>query len=137
MRKSIYYFIYIALLVLLLYLGSQFFEYLRVLAGRTFHPGPMMVFSSIFAIFIGCYLALPNFISNVRKQGNWKLDWSMLIVFGVVSLFLALAPILYYLSPVGQTMPHLVLWLIMPNQGSTIGGVIFGYLVFSIPQKVN
>ena len=94
-----------------------------------------MVFSSIFPIIIGMFLALPNLISKAREQGSWTIDWVKLITIGIVSLFLAMAQIMCF-SPIGHYAPKLYLWLSRFNsQAVTISGVVFGYLVFSIPQK--
>jgi hypothetical protein len=105
-------------------------------AQTTYHPIPMVVFYSIFPIVIGIYLALPNFFSKVRRQGTWKIDWSKLAILGTVSLLLALTPILYYLSPIGQYALWLIQWIIEFSQGYTIAGVVFGYLLLSVPQKI-
>jgi len=135
MKKLGYYTLYVVLLVLLLYLGSQLFQYLRILAGRTFHALPIMVFNGFFPIVMGLYLALPEFATKARRQGRWTIDWSKLVTVGIVSLFFAspLPQVLYF----GSHAPQLVLWLIEFNQGSTIAGVIFGYIVVSVPQKIN
>ena len=94
MKKFGYYIIYVVVLVLLLYFGSQIYQHLRVLAGRTFQPFPEVAFLSFFPIFIGLYLALPNLLSKAKEQGSWTINWIKLITIGTVSLFLALAPIL-------------------------------------------
>lgn len=137
MKKFISNIIYAALLVFLLYGGSQYYQVLRITAGRTFHPIPVVVFSSIFPIIIGIYLAIPSFFSKVRRQGMWEVDWSKLTILGTVSLLLAITPILYFLSPIGQNVPWLVVWLIDFSQGYTIAGVVFGYMILSVPKKIN
>lgn len=136
MKRLGYYILYAIFLVLLLYFGSQTNQYLRVLVGRTFRPIPLVVFLSIYPIFIGIFLALPDFISKAKGQGRWTVDWIKLITIGTVSLFIALSPIIYWLSAIGHyAPPQFVLWLGQFNQAVTISGVVFGYLVLSISQK--
>lgn len=135
MKKLGYYILYAVFLVLLLYFGSQIYQYLRVLTGRTYNPIPMATFVSIYPIIMGLYLAIPNFVLKVKGQGSWTIDWIKLVTIGAVSLLLALAPILYFLTPMGQQAPQLMAWLNNFNQAVTISGVIFGYLVLSTPQR--
>lgn len=135
MKKLAYNILYVFFFVLLLYFGSQIDQYLRVLVGRTYKPVPLAVFLSIFPILVGIYLALPKFISKAKEQGSWTIDWIKLICIGAVSLFFVLAPILYFIPLIGQHAPKLVSRIIQFNQTGTISGVVFGYLVLSIPQK--
>lgn len=137
MKKNVINILHAVLLVFLIYWGSRFFQDLRITAGRTYHPIPVVVFSSLFPIIIGIYLALPNFFSKIKRQGDWKIDWSKHAFLGTVSLLLALTPILYFLSPIGQCAPWLVVWLIDFSQGYTIAGVVFGFLLLSVPQKIE
>lgn len=137
MKKFGYYLLYVVVLTLLLYLGSQLYEYLHILKSRTFEPIPLMVFYSLFPIVVGIYLALPEFISRVRKQGRWKVNWIKFFTIGTVSLFFALTPVLYYVTPIGKQAPQLILWLAGFEQGFTISGLVFGYLILTVPEKLG
>lgn len=135
MKRLGYYILYVGFLILLLYLGSQLFQYLRVLVGRTFEPLPLQLFLGVFPMLVGAYLALPSFISQARGQGRWTIDWAKLVTLGAVSLFLALAPVLIYFPQIGQQALQLLSWLSNYNQGVTIFGVVFGYVLLSVPRK--
>lgn len=137
MKKYVGYIIHAALFVFLLYLGSHLNQNLRIATGRTFRPIPMLVFYSIFPIVIGIYLALPNMIIKVLRPGLWKIEGAKFAILGTVSLFLALTPILYFLTPIGQRVPWLIVWLNNFNQGYTIAGAVFGYLLLSVPEKIS
>ena len=137
MKKYVGYLIHAALFVFLLHWGSYLNQSLRVAAGRTFNPTPVLVFYIVFPIAIGIYLALPNFIINIRRPGLWKFEWAKFAILGTVSLFLALTPILSFLTPIGQRMPWLTAWLFNFNQGYTIAGTLFGYLLLSVPEKIS
>jgi hypothetical protein len=85
MKKLGCYIFYAIFYIILLYSGSQIYQYLRVLADRTFHPETLVAFLDIFPIIIGMFLALPDFISKAREQGSWTIDWAKLITRGYVN----------------------------------------------------
>jgi hypothetical protein len=135
MRKIWGYILYAGLLILLLYGGSQLFQYLRVLAGRTFRYGALLSFISVFSILLGMYLALPEFMAKVKTEGKWSVNWSRVIIVGGISLLLTAAPILGSITPIGQYAPQLLMWLVTYSHGPALAGMVCGYTILASLQK--
>lgn len=127
--------LYACLLILLLYGGSQLFQYFRVMAGRTFRYGVLLSFISIFSILLGMYLALPDFMDKVKTDGKWSVNWSRVIIVGGISLLLTATPILGSITPIGQYAPQLLMWLVTYSHGPALAGMVCGYTILASLQK--
>lgn len=106
-------------------------------AKQTFDPFPHQIFSSLYPIGLGLLFALPNFISNLKVHGRWKVDWIKLIAVGTPALYFANTYILYF-SPIGMHLPfadYAVLYGgdVLP----TVSGIVFGYIILNSMGKVN
>lgn len=74
---------------------------------------------------IGVVLGLDKLLSEIKKEGKWKVDISRLIILGIPSLFFS--------------MPYLVIRLLTLHKSFenifTISSIIFGYILISSLYK--
>ncbi|EHQ89460.1 hypothetical protein [Desulfosporosinus youngiae] len=137
MRKIIAYLGYVLGLMLLVYYGINYQEELRILAGRTFDPFPLMQFSQVYPLMIGAYIALPRFISRLRRKGGLSVDWLQILIIGIPTLLISASGILshYFLSyPLNSLFGQVYVKYNMT--GITLIGVVCGYtLLNSIARK--
>lgn len=98
-----------------------------------------VVVSSILGVCIGLILGLEHLVMEIRKQGNWKVNFSKLIIAGLPSLYLALANIITYsgLPFLQNTLGYPFLYL---STNFTVGYVnyfqlILGYIIITSCYK--
>lgn len=96
---------------------------------------PMLfIFVALLPIFIGLLLALPRFISVIRKPGVWAFDWLKFSVVGLPSFLAAGAMSIFWtVSFLHKYMPFLFNNSIL----TTTGGIVFGYVLLTSFKKVS
>jgi hypothetical protein len=90
----------------------------------------LMIFSTIFPIFIGVLLRLPQLIIEIKEKRKWSIDWVKLTAIGIPTLYVSQMLILYFFTPFGSSLPFGR--ILMQNADiplPTIAGIIFGYIV--------
>ena len=132
MKKIGTYLIYLIGLVLLVYYGVNHMGELRITAGREFNPLPPIIFTSIYAIVMGVYLAIPRLLNMLTKVGRVRIDWLKILIIGIPTLFVSISGILLYsITPFGLT--SLVQWLYLKFNimGTDFIGIASGYILAS------
>jgi hypothetical protein len=130
MNRIIKYILYTAFVVTILYFGAiyqlQLIEYQKMY----YKVKPLLIFSGVFPIFIGVVLRLPQLLSDIKQNKQWKIDWIKVFVVGLPSLYVSLYPLLFsfgiplinsYLTEIIFSTHFMLI---------TIAGVIFGYVLF-------
>ena len=100
MRKTIAYLCYVLGLMLLVYYGVNYQEELRIVAGRNYNLLPSMLFSYVYSLMIGIYIALPRFISGLGMKGELSVNWLKILIIGIPTLLISASGILshYFVS---------------------------------------
>ena len=138
MKKIIGYLLYVSGLFLLIYFGDYYQEEMRVLTGRTFNPLPSTLFSVVYPVIVGLYLALPEFIRVLRRTGKIMVDWVRVIIIGIPTLFIDISVVLYFFTAVGQG--SIVRWIVSDGYsllGRALIGVVFGYTMLMSISKAE
>ena len=132
------------LFVIYIYIWGEGYQlYLRNLASQTFNRDRYIVFSYvIFPIVIGLVISLPKFIIEMRKRGKWQIDWIKFIAIGIPVLYLTIFPLVLVFSSQTQGSGLPLLNALYPAPLSfhmpiKLSGVVFGYILLSVPYKVN
>lgn len=137
MRKAITYLGYVLGLMLLVYYGVNYQEELRISASRTYDPFPLMQFSQVYPLMVGAYMALPRFISRLRRKGGLSVDWLQILIIGIPTLLISASGILFYYFPSYQ-LNSLIgrVYVKYGLLGTALMGVVCGYtLLNSIARK--
>lgn len=138
MRKIIAYLCYVSGLMLLVHYGVNHQEELRIIAGRNYNPLPSILFSYVYSVMIGKYIALPRLISSLRMKGKLSVNWLKILIIGMPTLLISASGILSYYfvsSPL-----KLIGWVYVKYNmmGATLIGVACGYtLLNSIAKKAG
>ncbi len=86
------YFIYVCLIGFLVLWGVGFQQSLKAELTRSFEfTFTFIMFSLFFITFIGMLIALPQFLLQAGKFGNWTFDWIRFFAIAVPALFYMLA----------------------------------------------
>lgn len=134
-KRIIAYLLYLSGLLLLIFLGGKYQQELRILAGREFNPLPPILFSTVYSVLVGMYIALPKLASTLMRSGKLGLDWLKVLIIGIPTLLISASGILYhYLS---WDISFLVQWFYMQYNGMSIAfiGVVSGYTLLSSVTK--
>ncbi len=91
------------------------------------------VLLSLFPVFIGILLALPKFVSTLKKPGSLQFDWIAFLAVGLPALCIAITPL------ISQT-DIAAFW---PLTGLTtyrdllmLAGIVFGYVSLTAFYKI-
>ena len=130
------YFFYIILIGYIVFRGTEYQKYLEKIKLQTFNAFPEFIFMAIFSIAIGVLLAIPNLYTNLKKPGEWSLDWIKLTAIGLPTLYIAIFPTKYFLS-IGKYIPDTIgnIMLMHSLFPQSLSGVIFGYSLVSAIAK--
>ena len=96
-NKLVHYFLYGLLLLVYIIFCQMWLEYLNVQGKKTFVILPFEIWSTIIYSVGGVLLGLEKFIAEVKKKGNWKVNWPKVIFLGIPSIYLALGIFIGYL----------------------------------------
>lgn len=134
-KRIIAYLLYLSGLLLLIFWGGKYLEELRILAGREFNPLPLILFSTVYSVFVGMYIALPKLVGTLMKNGKFRLDWLKVLIVGIPTLLITASGILYhYLS---WDISFLAQWVYMQYNAMSVSfiGVVSGYTLLSSVTK--
>ncbi|AET68010.1 hypothetical protein Desor_2438 [Desulfosporosinus orientis DSM 765] len=137
MRKTIAYLGYGLGLMLLVYYGLNYQDALHIEAGRNYDPFPLMLFSYVYYLIIGMYIALPGFIRGMALKGTLSVNWLKILILGIPMLLISASGILFYYS-VSPQLNSLTRWIYLKlnMNGTILIGVACGYtLLNSIAKK--
>ena len=132
MNNFMKYFIWTVVIGSVFYIGIRFQTNLAEEAQRNFHILPVVIYGTIFPIFMGILLRLPQFINMFKQKGNWKVNWAKLTVIGIPTLYITVAPLLSF-TFLGQHLPFIM--EIIQLEVTTIAGLIFGYVLLDSLNK--
>ncbi|WP_134220401.1 hypothetical protein [Pelotomaculum sp. FP] len=136
-KRFIVYFLYILFVIYIVLIGSNYIIKLKNISAQIHTPYPSLIFIAVFPIIIGILLALPQFITNFKKDGTWSLDWIKLISIGVPSLYITLMPLLYF-SPIEKLVSYIFHAFNNSLIPQMVSGIILGYntlVAFEKKQK--
>ncbi|EEG77100.1 hypothetical protein [Dethiobacter alkaliphilus] len=140
MNKSKRFFALLAYTIFIIFIfiqGESYGSALRQRAIAEFNMLPVMVYISLFPIFMGLLIAVPYFIHEMRKKGKWKFDWIKFIAIGIPSLYLTLFYPFYYVVPFSHYIYPIRFGLLNSQILFSLGGLVFGYLVLTSFYRVK
>ena len=78
---------------------------------------------------------------EIRKKGKWQVDWVKYSAIGIPLLYLVIFPLVWTFSIKTQGSQSLLNFLFPPalntHLPNTLSGVVFGYILLSMPYKVD
>ncbi|KUO53556.1 MAG: hypothetical protein APF76_12165 [Desulfitibacter sp. BRH_c19] len=101
---------------------------------------PVFVYNAIYPVLVGMFLALPRFVSELRKKGQYKYDWIKFTAVGLPVLYIAIFPIVLVISSIsGESQltllkalyPPPVSLYIMKSLFQGLTAVVFGYILLT------
>ncbi len=133
-------FFYTILIILLYTLGEQYLRYLVSVTGAI-SVDSMSVYLMVLSTLLGFSIALPKFISELRKKGKWKIDWVKLAAVGFPLLLIIIINIYpslkywfhgYSYWIFGDFVGFALLsYISIATSANPIIGVVFGYLLLT------
>lgn len=136
MNRFLYIFFYTAVILIILYLGSDIQMRLREKSAITFNLMPFILFASFFPVFIGMLLRLPKLIREIKDKKQWLFDWIKITVIGVPSLYITMLPILTFTNGTNLLFSKSFM-MIGDATFTTIAGVVFGYVLLDSLKSNN
>ena len=128
MKRFISYLLYTLFVGVIMYWGMKYAEYVKIQAGRTYSLYPKLLFMALYPIIIGIILAMPGLIQRIRKEGEWRIDWQMLLPIGLPTLLYNIYP----LVSLSSNNPFLFKYdwyklMLTDIRSYDISGIVFGY----------
>lgn len=139
-RRFVLYFVYAVVFILLIKYGDECFYTLQVPGSKYLDMelfGRQIVWSYLLVYFtvLGLMLAVPRFVSVVKKGGIWHFDWIKFFAVSVPALYVVVTPwipdswwswwpLFRYLMNWSNLLPH-------------ISALIWGYVLLSSFGKVQ
>jgi len=85
---------------------------------------PYMIWSSVFYFGGGILLGLEKFMSEVKKEGRWKVNWPKAVILGIPSLFFSAIMFI--------PIDFISFYLLVPNSSTlNLVQVLFGYVLIT------
>ncbi|WP_372459169.1 hypothetical protein [Alkalihalobacillus deserti] len=129
MKNFIKYFIGTIVIGIILYIGFRIQLNLVEVAETTFRITSLVIFGTLFPIFIGMLLRIPRLIQEIREEKQWKVNWMKLVAIGLPSLYIIIAQLLFFTS-FGHYLPFsLGIFQLMDSNITTIISLVFGYVL--------
>ncbi|WP_256757908.1 hypothetical protein [Cohnella sp. WQ 127256] len=127
---------FLVIVILVFILGLKYQHHLQEEARMTYQIRPSLVFSVLFPIFFGMLLGLLRWFELLRKTGEWRINWTKLIVFGLPSLYVSILPLIMWsgLSISYNALPFGYL-LLTSGTTHTVSGLILGFLLLNVFEK--
>lgn len=88
MNNFIKHFIWTVVIGGILYLGFQIQVYLEEVAKTEFRMEGLVIFGTLFPVFVGVLLRLPRLIQEVKEGKQWTVNWGKLIVVGLPAFYI-------------------------------------------------
>lgn len=95
-------------------------------------PKVRLLYISALPVIIGILIALPQFIGNIRRDGDIRFNWIRFISIGLPTLYVSILPLIYY--SIGKPIPFATL-ILQYSMLRTVSGVVFGYLLLTSFEK--
>ena len=140
--------LYVIVFILMLFTADYL---IRLYRKPYFELNIIVLYSALFPFVLGLFLALPTFVSQLRKTGEWRYDWIKFIAVSIPVLYIAILPIVYYLlipllsnSQVDLFKiiypPILVRYIMSGFSGNFaygLIGVLYGYITLTNLHRVS
>ncbi|QDP41201.1 hypothetical protein [Radiobacillus deserti] len=127
MNRLTTYILWTAGILLIAFLGMEAYNRLREYSNETFELRPLVLFGTLFPVFLGFLTRLPKFLVEWKKP--WKIDVVKLSVIGIPTFILMFIPVASFLNLL-QIPPFLYYFAVQsPSFLSTLSGFVFGYVL--------
>lgn len=116
-------------------MGIKYQVQLEEEANETYDLFPVVLYATIFPIFIGLFLRLPKLILEIKHKKKWTFDWIKFSAIALPCLYIITITILAY-SPLGGgfiKVPKII--LIGSPTIQMIVGIVFGYALLDSLKK--
>lgn len=141
MRKNnwLFYFIYSLILVSYSIFICNILIFEKEQYQRLYSNFSLFIWSIILCIVLGLLLGLETFLSNMKKEGHWKINLPKLILLGVPSLYFSLGILILLIpiTPIRQILSYPILYLLKYDDILSIFQVILGYIIITSFIKVK
>ncbi|GAA0182129.1 hypothetical protein SH2C18_45620 [Clostridium sediminicola] len=135
------YLIYIVIIFVMIYIRNYVIGLYTAYFQREFRINlSLLTISMLITIGIGLLLGIEYFISEIKKEGLWKLNFPKIILLGVPSLYFSITQFAVYCK--NQFWQNIIgfPWLKLQINSSsyvTLFQLIFGYVIITSFYKCN
>lgn len=133
MKRFLSYFLYSIVMISILVGFLKYQIHLNQQASMTFNSLPSMIYSITFPIVMGVLLGIPELINRVKNRTSSVFNWVMFLAVGIPTLYIVFVPLLYF-TKLGDYLPFASIFVQSDLIGAsitTMGGVVFGYLLIN------
>ncbi|WP_227847970.1 hypothetical protein [Clostridioides sp. ZZV15-6598] len=134
MKKSVRYFLFLIILVILYLLAVKlnFYHYSQTRTDFALNFNRLIFINLISCGPIGFLLGFESFLNEYRKSGGWNIDVPRLIILCLPFLLLSAMPILIFNFGIGR-LPIVGSIIITDNKllSITIFNILFGYFLIT------
>ncbi|WP_342598020.1 hypothetical protein MHB48_10360 [Psychrobacillus sp. FSL H8-0483] len=135
MKRFMYYFIWVLIIFIICYLGSQYYMRLKAIAESTFDYKGTLIFYFVFPILMGMLLKLPGLVKDIKQQKKWTFDWVKLLAIGTPTLYIATIPIWTYKSFGEHFLFADYFRITIFTPFITVAGIVLGYCLLDVLKK--
>ena len=133
MKRFLYMFCWMLVIVFLFYCAIQWRMSLVILMKEEFLFLPLMIFTVVFPIILGMLLRLPKLILEWKQYNKWSYDWMKFFVVALPNLFVLILFVLSYFNLFTVVHVFIVGDYILP----TVVGLVFGYALLDCIKGSN
>ncbi len=132
------YFLYAVVLIGYIAFSNTIVISLREQSAATFEVLPFFLGITIIYIFLGVLLGLDKLLVEIKKEGNWRLNWPKFIFLGLPFLYLSLGVFIGYI-PIDFIQQTIIYPMIFVRTGDflSVYQMILGYIVCTSFIKVQ
>lgn len=131
-KRFLAYSIYLAIVAYIMVASNKYLKYFCYKHDMYFSPFYFLLLS-VFPVFIGLLLALPQFISTLKKPGSLQFDWIFFFAAGLPAFCITITP---FISQTQLAAFWPLTGLITYHDLLTLGGIIFGYISLTAFYKI-
>lgn len=133
MKRFLYMFCWMLVIVFLFYCAIQWRMSLVILMKEEILFLPLMIFTVVFPIILGMLLRLPKLILEWKQYNKWSYDWMKFFVVALPNLFVLILFVLSYFNLFTVMHVFIVGDYILP----TVVGLVFGYALLDCIKGSN
>src|SRR5699024_8681647 len=133
MKRFLYMFCWMLVIVFLFYCAIQWRMSLVILMKEETLFLPLMIFTVVFPIILGMLFSLPKLILECNEYKKWSYYWMKFLVVALPNLFVLIIFVLSYFNLFTVMHVFIVGDYILP----TVVGLVFGYALLDCIKGSN
>ncbi|MDV2582730.1 hypothetical protein [Alkalibacillus haloalkaliphilus] len=124
-------------LILVLYIGSLIQLELMEHKEQTFNPLPELMFIFVFPVLVGGLIRFSLTLLGKDQGKEWTVNWKKLIGVGLPLLYVAMGPVLFYMTNIPTIVSLLPNFYYSGLSLGTLCGVVCGFVIIDSLRKIE